>query len=406
MQGVYGRRYRIRPRFFLIIAVLLGLAVWLLLYLAGAFSQPKVEWGKLASDQTFTAIVLRDEQLVEATEYSKLACLAAEGQSVAKDADVATLYLSGFSDKDIESLAELRNTIKDYQENNVLKSTVNKDLQDLNKSIDDKMGEISAKAIGRQTQDMAVAEAELRTLMQQRKDFMLTITNQDDTLERYYQLEENLVNKINQTRKTLKSPADGLISYYLDGHEAELTVNGISDMTPAKVKKLLEKLLTEKVSFNSSVVVEVGRPICRIVNPAKWYAVIVMSSRENPFVQGMEYPLTFGGLQDTVNGRAVKVSKAGGDELVVLEIPEGVQNMLSLRVASGHLGRDIDGFRIPVGMLKEDNGKYYIAIKGSGANVRQIEVNLLGRDEKYAIISDVSGASELAPGLPLVKPRP
>lgn len=168
MLGGYGRRYRVKPRFYLILVALLGLSVWLFLYLLGAFSEPKVEWGKLEADQTFTAIVLRDEQLITATEYSKLSCLAAEGQKVAKDTDIAMLYLSGYSGTDIENLEKLRNTIKDYQENNVLKSIVNKGLEDYNSNINDKMGEISAKAISRQTQDLAVAEADLRALMQGR----------------------------------------------------------------------------------------------------------------------------------------------------------------------------------------------------------------------------------------------
>lgn len=404
MQGAYGRRYRVKPRFYLIIAAVLGLAVVLLLYASGAFRQPMLEWGGLTSNQTFTAIVLREEQLIMATEYSELSCVAAEGQQVTKDTDVAMLYLTGYSMTDIKNLETLRATIKDYQENNILKSTVNAGLVELNGKIDDKMNEISAMAIGRQTQNMAVAEADLRQLMQQRKDHMRNITNEDETLTRYYSNEESLANKINQTRKTVKSPADGLVSYYLDGYETVLTVNSISDMTPAKMKKLRDEILKKSKAFNSSLVVEANQPICRIVNPSKWYAVIVMGSRENPFVEGMEYPLTFGGMQGTVSGRAVKVTAAGGNELVVLEISEGAASMMSIRIVNGHVGSDLSGFRVPVGMLKEEGGKLYITVKPAGGQVRRIEVELLGKDDKYAIIGDVTGASELTNGLPLVKP--
>jgi putative membrane fusion protein len=314
------------------------------------------------------------------------------------------LYLTGYSKTDIKNLDDLRATIKDYQENNVLKSTVNAGLVELNGKIDDKMNEISAMAIGRQTQNMAVAEAELRSLMQQRKDYMRQITNEDETLKRYYSNEESLVNKINQTLKTVKSPADGLVSYYLDGYETVLTVNSIPDMTPAKMKKLRDEISKKSKAFSSSLVVEANQPICRIVNPAKWYAVIVLGSRENPFVEGMEYPLTFGGMQGTVSGRAIKVTSAGGSDLIVLEISEGAANMMSVRIVNGHVGSDLSGFRVPVGMLKQDGGKLYIAVKGTDGNVRRIEVELLGKDDKYAIIGDVTGASELTSGVALVKP--
>lgn len=405
--GGYGRRYRVKPRFYLFITIVLGLAILGLLYFLGVFRQPRVEWGRLTSDQNFTAIVLRDEQLLNATEYSKLSCIAAEGEPVTKDASVAMLYLSGFSEKDIENLQKLRSDIKDYQENNILKTTVNAGLEDLNNKINDKMGEISAKAINQQTQDLAASEQELRQFMQQRKDYMLTIVNADDTLNRYYQQEDNLQKKIDQTRKVVKSPSDGLVSYYLDGYENELTVKSIDTMTPATVKSLLESMLKKKTSFKSSEIVEAKDPICRIVNPAKWYAVIVMNTNENPFIQSMQYPyLTFGGLQNTVSGKAIKVSTVGHDSLVVLEISDGAKDMISLRLVDGHIGSDKEGFRVPLNMIKEDkdNGKASIAVKGSGANVKRIEVSVLGRDQKYAIIADVQGASELAIGLPLVKP--
>lgn len=401
--GGYLRRYRVKPRFYLIILVMLGLAVWGLLYLLGAFRQPRVEWGRLASDQPFTAIVLRDEQLINATEYSKLSCIAAEGEPIVKDSPVAMLYLSGFSEIDISHLAALRNEIKDYQENNILKATVNKGLQELNNQIDGKMSEISAMAIGRQTQNLAAAEQELRTFMQQRKDYMPTIANADDTLNRYYQEEESLRKKIDETRKVVNSPADGLVSYYLDGYEKILTVNGINDMTPDKVKSLTDDMLVKNTRFESSQTVQANNPICRIVNPSSWYAVIVMNARENPFIQGMQYDLTFGGLQSTVSGKAVRVAVKGRYALAVLKVDGHVKEMISLRLVSGHIGRDIEGFRVPVGMVREENGKATIAIQVSGKK-RLLEVSLLGRDEKYAIIADKQGSSELMIGLPLVKP--
>jgi hypothetical protein len=402
--GGYGRRYHVRPRFYIIIVAILVLSIWILLNLLGVFRQAKIEWGRLSSDQSITAIVFRNETLVPATQTSRLSCIAAEGQALAKDAPVATLYLSGYSEKDLVTLSNFQNVIKDYQENNILKDSVNPDLVNLNNKIDDKMNEISGKAISHQTKDMAVSEQELKTYIQQRKDFMLTIVNADDKLNLMYQQEANLQSKINQTRTQVNAPADGLVSYYLDGYEANLTVASIPAMTPTTMKPLLETMLKNSKPFKSDEVVSKDQPICRIVDATKWYAAIVVSTGESPFVQGMAYDVTFTGLQKTVSAKAIKVTTEGRNTLAVLEVKEGMKEMMSLRLINGHLGRDIEGFRIPLGMVKQDNGRYYIGLKGTGSNVKRIEVTLLGHDDRYAIIEDKTGEGGLAIGLPLTRP--
>jgi hypothetical protein len=230
------------------------------------------------------------------------------------------------------------------------------------------------------------------------------IDKPDTTLQRMYDLETTLESKIDQTRKSVAAPSDGLVSYYLDGYENVLTVNGLNNMTPNTVKKLRDQILKGAQPFKSADIVAANQPIFRIVNPAKWYAVVVMGSRENQFIEGMNVDVTFDGLPKTVTTKVDKVLTEGGTSLAVLEVPEGVQNIISLRLITGHLGQDIEGFRVPLNMITTEGGKSYIAIQGTGANVNRIQVDVLGRDNRYAIINETSGSGDLKTGLPLVKP--
>lgn len=399
-----GRRYSVKPRFFLILALIVGLAIWAAVALSSRFGQAKIEYGGLSSNQAITAIVLRDEQVVQAGDSGRLSCIAAEGESVTKGTPVATLFLSDYSDKDNESLLNLENEIKDYQKNSVLKDTVYPDLNTINKQIDDKMNEISADVISRNTNSLAAAEQDLKTLMDQRTQYMHDIIDKpDDTLQRYYEQEATLQAKIDQTQKSVTAPADGLVSFYLDGYETALTVNGINDMTPDKVKELQKEILSGSHQFTSTDIVSAQQSIFRVVNPAQWYAVVLISSRDNRFVQGASCDVTFDGLQKTVTTKVIKVATEGGTSLAVLQVPEGVQEMISTRIVTGHLGQDIEGFRVPLNMVSQENGRYYIALQGTGSNVR-IEVHVLGEDDRYAIIEEASGGGDLEIGMPLVKP--
>lgn len=404
MLSGYGRRYRIKPRFFIIILLVLVLLVWGAFAAFGFFRPATVEWGRLSNDQAITAIVLRDEQLVPAPQYAKLSCIAAEGGQVKKGDAVAQLYLSGYSDKDILTLAKLENDIKDYQENSILKEIKDAGLEQLNTKINDTMNEISSMALSGQTQGLAAAEQDLKNYMTERMNYMPTIANADDTLNRMYQNEQTLQQKIDQTEKTVTSPADGLVSYYLDGYEGLLTTAAIDKMTPATMKALMNTILNGKTTFSSNEYVQAKQPICRIVNAEKWYAVVVMNASENPFVQGSKFDVTFDGLQDTVSAKAVKVITEGGTALAVLDVPDGVKQMISVRLVNGHLGRDIAGFRVPLKMISESSGKYYIGIAGSNGKVTKLQIVLLGKDEKYAIIQEATDTGELAAGLQLVKP--
>jgi hypothetical protein len=403
--GTYGRKYTVKPRFYVILAVLLLLVVWGFAALLGAFSPARVEWGRLSSDQAISAIVLRDEQVVSAEEYGRLSCIAAESEAVAKGAPVATLFLSGYSEKDSSSLLKLQNDIKDYQKNHVIKDTVYKDLDAINAKIDDKMNEISSKVIAHRTQDLATAEQDLRNDMDERKAYMYSIIDKpDDELSRMYQQEVTLQEKINLTMKAVNAPADGLVSFYLDGYETTLTLDGISGMTPAEVKELRGKLLGFSQPFTSADLVNAGQPICRLVNPEKWYAVVVMNAGEDRFVAGTDCDVTFDGLPETVTAKVLKEEKEGGAAFAVLEVPKGAREMISLRLVGGHLGQDIEGFRVPLGMVLEENGKAYVAIKEAGAEATRLEVRILGKDDKYAIIKEATDEGALQIGQELTRP--
>lgn len=402
--GRYGRKYRIKPRFYLIMAVAAALLLWGGLELSGLFRPAQVEWGRLTSEQAITAIVLRDERLVASTDYAKLTCVAAEGEAVKQDDPVAMLYLTGYSPTDLENLSIQEDKIKDYQENNILKDVVNKDLDNLNAKIEDKMTAISAKAAAGQTQSLLVDERDLKDLMDQRKQLMHDTIQADDMLTTYYQQKENLENKIAQTRKTVTAPSAGLVSFYLDNYEQVLTVDSIGHMTPTTIRELLKNLQSQSQAVKSDDVVEPGEPVCRVVNPDAWYAVVLMKKGDGVPAEGSQTDLTFDGMREPVTTTVQKVVTEGRNTLVVFKVPEGVQQMISLRLVSGRMGADVAGLRVPVKYLKRDGDKSTVSVRLSNGKTQQIAVKVLGMDDRYAIVGEQSEQGILVQGARLVRP--
>lgn len=402
----YGKQYRIKPRFFIIIALLLVLLIWGVVSLAAALRPPKIKWGRLANDQSITAVVLRDETVVQAKANGKLSGISAEGEAVKRDQAIAMLYTSGYSEKDLENLTTLRSEIKDYQENSLLKNVKKPSLDSINTQINQKMSEISAQTAAGKNNTLLALEKELNDYMEQRRQLMLTIITQpDDPLNEKYKQEQALVAKIDETRQQLTAPSDGLVSFYLDGFEQEFTPNAIQNMLPEQVKELTGEILSKRGAASGDEIVEVNQPIARIVNPAHWYAVILLGSRENPLSEGNTTEVTFDGLKDPVSAKVVKVVTSGRTALVVLEMTDGAQQMLSLRLINGHIGRDITGFLVPLNMLQEQGDKTVLTYRQPQGGAKTIEVTILAKDAKNAVIADAqSDAGALAVGMELVKP--
>ncbi len=404
-QANFGKQYKIKPRFFIILALLLALLVWGVVSLAAAMRPPRIQWGRLANDQAISAVVLRDETLVQAKANAKLSCIAAEGEAVQRDQPIAMLYTSGYSEKDLEKLIELRAYIKDYQENNIIKNIQDKDLEAINGKINTKMDEISTLTAQGKTQSLLVYEKELKDLMEQRRLYMLEFVKADEHLNKQYTMESNLQAKIDETRQQVTAPAEGLVSFYLDGFESYLTVAALETMTPEQVRDISGDILSKRTAKAGGEVVEAQQPVCRIVNPSRWYALAVLGSRENPLSEGNTQEVTFDGLKEPVQAKAVKVVNQGRNALVVLEMTAGVQEMLSLRLINGRIGRDISGFLVPVNMLKEDGGKIFLSYRQPQGGVKTVEISVLAKNAKSAVIAEAGAdTGALAVGMELVKP--
>ncbi len=404
-QANFGKQYKIKPRFFIILALLLALLVWGVVSLAAAMRPPRIQWGRLANDQAISAVVLRDETLVQAKANAKLSCIAAEGEAVQRDQPIAMLYTSGYSEKDLEKLIELRAYIKDYQENNIIKNIQDKDLEAINGKINTKMDEISTLTAQGKTQSLLIYEKELKDLMEQRRLYMLEFVKADEHLNKQYTMESNLQAKIDETRQQVTAPAEGLVSFYLDGFESYLTVAALETMTPEQVRDISGDILSKRTAKAGGEVVEAQQPVCRIVNPSRWYALAVLGSRENPLSEGNTQEVTFDGLKEPVQAKAVKVVNQGRNALVVLEMTAGVQEMLSLRLINGRIGRDISGFLVPVNMLKEDGGKIFLSYRQPQGGVKTVEISVLAKNAKSAVIAEAGAdTGALAVGMELVKP--
>ncbi|MDD3243899.1 MAG: HlyD family efflux transporter periplasmic adaptor subunit [Eubacteriales bacterium] len=385
-------KMKIKPRFFIVLAVALGLVAWGMVALVRLFLPPTVEWGRLDTDQEISAVVLRDETVVPAQAQARVMCIAAEGEMVTNGGTVAMLYTSGYNDKNMQNLITLQQKIKDYQENNILANVINADLETLNTQISAKLEEIRQCTAQLRTGSLLTYERELKDLMTRRQALMKQIITPDDYLQKLYDQETGLQSKIDETRSAAAATADGYISYIFDNLESQLTVANIDQMTPKIVTTLEKQVLKGDILDFSSGLRAAGEPLCRIVNPTHWYALVVMGKNESTMTEGATCEVTFDGISETVEAKVVRYVPEGGQVLAVLEMTKGAQSVTSMRRITGHVGRSAEGFKVPVKAVQTTEGGGYAVQVKTAQGVTAVEVEVMASDNRQAIVTESKGS--------------
>lgn len=385
------KRFSIKPRFYIFMAVAAALLIWGVVALFNLFAPPVVEWGRLETVQDITALVLRDETIMYSPEQVRIMCIAAEGEQVEEGNTIAMLYKSGYNEKNMQNLITLQQKIKDYQENQLLADYKLADLETLGQQIDGKLEEIRVAAAQSKTGALLGYERELKEMMLRRQDLLAQNAQPDDYLQKLYDQETGLKQKIDETRIASTAQISGYVSYIFDGLEAQLRVDNIANMTPKDVTNLEGQVLRGDILDFSSGLRKKDEPLCRIVRSDVWYALVVMSKSRSTMTAGAVCQVQFDGLSDPVEGTVVQYVPDGNQVLAVLEIHEGAQNITSLRRITGHVGRSAEGFRVPLESLVQVEGGQALQVQGA-EGVVTVMVDVMASDTRQAVVAEAKGS--------------
>lgn len=400
------RKTTFAPRFFVFAAIGLSIIGWLIYGIYQTISPPKVEWGNLNSSFSAEAVIIRNEQIVTSTNYGALECLTAEGAFVYEGTAVAELYLSDFSENDIESLIDKQQEIKYYQSSNILKNIVYDDLEKINDGIDTLIVEISVLAMEGRFREIPTKDSELKVLMEQRRRYMNETLNSDTNLDKLFQQEEVLLEKINDSITTMYAPGDGIVSFFLDGMETYLNYSFLQGMTNNEYESM-KKIIDD--SYNSTSLgldskININQAVYRIVEPNLWYAVMKISRSQNTLVSGQSYMVNFDGYEDGyVSGYVEFLVDAGRDVIVVMQFSEDIGTMATLRTVTCNFGDNAEGYIVPREYIEYIDGVYGINVADDGRMF--IPVYVIAQDNTHVIISSADEENPLIVGQRLVRPN-
>ena len=328
----------------LIIAALGFLAWYVITSLAPEPEQyARVTAGTIGNRYNGDCLIIRDESPFDAESVTSIDYVAEEGTMVETRTTVCNVYLSGFSTRELTTLQDYRDQIKEYQMK-LLDKEIGTDAQmeKLESDVMTRAREVR-EIIGGARGNMSNQEQYLDEAIRKRQRYLKEKYSNDARLTRLYEDEQSQLQRINSWTKTYSTVSSGIVSFYSDGYEYGLNVNNYESFTPGEVRNMINGAKPPQDSLQK------GRTtIYRLVKDGYWYVVMLIRDNTLNPVEGTEYELRLENFKDTtVRARVVSFARMGGELAVRLYVQSSVLPVLYIRSCTGVLGDDVTSLMVP-----------------------------------------------------------
>ena len=371
----------------MVIVLVLAFAAWYLITTLTPESSPyaTISAGVIGSRYTGDCLIVRDESPFDAEGVSTVDYLAEEGSLVSRGSVVCNVYTSGFSTREMTTLQDYRDQIKEYQIK-LLKAQVTTDarMEKLEAEVMTRAREVR-ELIGGARGNMNNQETLLATAIEARQERLRELYSDDQRMTRLYDDEQSQLQRISSWTKQYGAQGEGIVSFYSDGYEYGLTVTNYDKFTPAQVRSMIngQKPATDDIASKGKTT------IYRLVRDGHWVVLmLIRDSNWNP-VEGAEYELKLENFRDTmVKARVISFTRTGGELLVRLDVISSVMPILYIRTCTGVLGDSVSSLTVPSRALYTQDGMPGVVVV-NGDYQFFIPVNVLDKRDGLVYISPI-----------------
>ncbi|MBQ4073620.1 MAG: hypothetical protein IJD39_00250 [Clostridia bacterium] len=347
--------------------IVLGFAVFAVLRMLspGQAAYGYVRNGSLSARYTGDAVVVRSETVYQHSGASQIDYQAEEGTFVERGDKVATAYTSGFSAKELTTLNNYRNQIKNYHKNLIENAAGDTRLISLMDQVSGRAMEAQKLVQGTQG-SLSQQESLLANSMNELRLYIKQKYPDDQKLSRLYDDEEAQLNRISTWSKQYAAQVDGLISFYTDGFENTLNMHTYGDFSPAEVRSMYKgNIPDEETTYSRSKSVS----IYRLVRPEPWVVLMLCNEMDWTPVSGRSYKLLIESFDNTIVDATVEsFTRSGGELLVRLKIEDtsALSNVLYIRSCQVQLGESVNSLMVPSRAIYVQEGRKGVIMNTEG----------------------------------------
>ena len=385
------RRKRVTGRFFLFLLALLVIAFLILRpRLFPSSKETVIMMANADQRQTVDCVIIRDESVTLSESTARVEYIAAEDSLVTEGTTVANLYATGYSESLLNALETTRKKIQDYHKQ-LLANIVDSQLQELDQKVNRKAIEFK-NLITRQTiGNLKTVASQLETEMVRRQEYLRQNKRGDSKLTKLYDEENTRLASIQSWRTVSNADRDGVVSFYIDGYETDLTPSALNTLSIAQVRSVLagERLENTRKTLSDG--------IYRIVDQDRWYvAVLYAGNTWTPMVGQDNYYIQMEGFDDLSYTASVhSVQKENDTTLAIFEVRDPVGPLIYKRTGKAQFSITLTGLSVRVEALYNENGQMGVWVYDV-PGVTFVPVEVLSTDGTIAMIQPmVEGALQL-----------
>ncbi|MDO5547283.1 MAG: HlyD family efflux transporter periplasmic adaptor subunit [Eubacteriales bacterium] len=333
---------------------------------------------------TSTGYFFREEQLVDVGDVSMAVYNYADGDKIAYDAPLVTIYKNDESLQNSHKLKEVDSTIEQLEalQNNSYVTNTSQIDQKITTALST-IGDLVDSASFRQLPENL---EQLRSYALKSGSMSGDISDIDEQLEKLYQQQSKLEAALEDKTMEINAEYDGYFSQSTDGYESILTLEEIEDLTVSSLKEL-----TSKQPKNSDS--------CKVISQYTWYYATVLSEKDASRMQeGQSVTLRFSQPSDNISATiyAIRPDEESSEVLVIFTSTEMNKDLVSMRKEVGDIVLDsYEGLKIPKDAvrMKDDQMGVYV-LNGTVASFKSIETLYTGSDY-YIVKQNVIGNDSL-----------
>ena len=370
----------------LLLAAAFGFCGWYL-YTAlvpAAATSAVITAGTLSARYEGDCLIVRNETPYDAEGVTSVDYKAEEGGVVQRGYEICYVYSSGFSNKEMTTLRDYRDQIRDYQMQLIKAET----------TYDAKMARVESDVLTRAKEvremiagargNLGNQEKLLDAAIDARQQYLKQKFSSDQRLSRLYDDESSQMQRIDSWTKLYAASAESLVSFYSDGYEYGLTTANYDTFTPVEVRAMYNGQKPEKSTIQKG-----KTTIYRTIKDGQWNVLfLVKDTTWNP-IEGQTYELQMERFENTtVNATVESFTRSGGELLVRLSVRDSVQPVLYMRTCQAVLGDYMSQLCVPArAIIRQDDTDGVVVM--DGANQSFIPVNIIFRNGDDVYISAI-----------------
>ncbi len=386
------RRVRIKPKFYLILTLFVGIIVTALVLALQDGAGGTLKQGSMEAAITGKAVLIRDEMSISVDRYDRVEFSVGEGETVYEGMPIATVYKWGYTDDMAQTLLNTETEIYNAQKSQ-LSGVENAEFSSIELQIEQKRAAIRAAVSGTGDGDTLTLQNELKTLMEKRETFLKNTVQPTEELTRLYNTREEKLSQLASYKTEITAAKDGRVSFYFDGFEQILNKDKLDTINAALVNTTVSGTVDSLGGSGDNL-------LYRLVNTRLWYAAFVTDGEEEAgLLEGQTYTVTFDGYEDqafTATANELVHSEAG--VLNMLEFTEDMGALLNSRVITLTANATLSGIVVPLEAIGYKDGASIITIESTDGDY-DVQIDIIATDGENALIKARDGEATLSEGM-------